>query len=470
MEKLVQQLIDRLIALESEFDSLPNLSIIQELIKDIEKSKSEYPNQIENIKTIIQTYGNGYINAKSDDLFKRLEDNTSGLKQLINEQLTEQKEKTYLEIKKEFNDLDIKVNSIFEAFKTDLNKRFYKELLDFKQKSDEYQLKIDDMVENALLDIKLKLRDVRNGRDGKDGKNGVGIEGKKGRDGIDGANGANGVGIDDITYKSNTITIFLSNGTKKEIRLNIPISMGGGGISETRVSEMITAAIGSVIDAYTKEESDLLLQQKADKEDTYTKTEIRTSLPKVGFDTTNTTAPNLGQLAWNIDDSTLDLGLNGATLQIGQETLVKVRNSHSSIITNGQVVMAVGTLGNSGRILVNPHTGLRSNAKQIVGIATEDIAVSSDGFVTMFGKVRGINTTGSTVGETWNDGDILYLKPNDNGNLTKIAPQKNEVNMPVALVIHSHTTGVLFVRINGVDENLFYDSIGTIADFEGALI
>lgn len=427
MEQLIQQLINRLVALESEFDSLPDLSIIQELIKEIEALKQNETFTKETLKDAVTMFGNGYITTKSDELFAKLNETFNKLSD-DNSSHTETKS----------SELSLKIDGLFQEFKTDLNKRFYKELLDFKEKADEHQLKIDDMVQNALLDIKLKLRDVKNGRDGIDGKDGVGIEGKKGRDGID---GANGVGIDDITYKSNTITIFLSNGTKKEIRLNIPTYLGGGGgISEARVSQMISEAMSSALDAYTKEET-------------------QTSLPKVGFDTTNTTAPNVGQLAWNIDDSTLDLGLDGATLQLGQETLVKVRNSHSSTITNGQVVMAVGTLGNSGRILANPHTGLRSNAKQIVGIATEDIAVGSDGFVTMFGKARGINTTGSIVGETWNDGDILYLKPNDNGNLTKIAPQNNEVNMPIAIVVHSHTNGSLFVRISGVDENAFYSNV-----------
>ena len=255
MEQLIQQLINRLVALESEFDSLPDLSIIQELIKDIETLKQNETFTKETLKDAVTMFGNGYITTKSDELFTKLNETFNKLSD-DNSSHTETKS----------SELSLKIDGLFQEFKTDLNKRFYKELLDFKQKADEHQLKIDDMVQNALLDIKLKLRDVKNGRDGVDGKDGVGIEGKKGRDGID---GANGVGIDDITYKSNTITIFLSNGTKKEIRLNIPTYLGGGGgISQSRVIELINESLGNSIDAYTKNETDTLIANAIDDLDT----------------------------------------------------------------------------------------------------------------------------------------------------------------------------------------------------------
>ena len=261
MEQLIQQLINRLVALESEFDSLPDLSIIQELIKEIEALKQNETFTKETLKDAVTMFGNGYITTKSDELFTKLSETFNKLSD-DNSSHTETKS----------SELSLKIDGLFQEFKTDLNKRFYKELLDFKQKADDHQLKIDDMVQNALFDIKLKLRDVKNGRDGINGKNGVGIEGKKGRDGID---GVNGVGIDDITYKSNTITIFLSNGTKKEIRLNIPISMGGGGISQSRVIELINGSLGNSIDAYTKSETDTLITNAISDLDTiyYTKAE-----------------------------------------------------------------------------------------------------------------------------------------------------------------------------------------------------
>ena len=194
--------------------------------------------------------------------------------------------------------------------------------------------------------------------------------------------------------------------------------------------------------------------------DAYTKTETQTALPKVGFDTSNVVVPSVGQVAWNQDESTLDLGLNGAILQIGQEQLIKVRNNTGSTINNGKAVMAIGTIGNSGRITIAPANLTQANAKYILGIVTENIAAGADGFCTVFGKVRGIQTNGTNYGETWVDGDVLYVKDSGSGALTKTVPNDTQVKLPVAIVISSHASnGTLFVRVNSIDENALVNTI-----------
>ena len=175
--------------------------------------------------------------------------------------------------------------------------------------------------------------------------------------------------------------------------------------------------------------------------DAYTKTEVQTVLPKIGLDTTNVTPPEVGQIAWNQNERTIDVGVNGMTLQVGQEQLINVRNNTASLILNKTVLMATGTIGASGRITVAPYNG--GDPKYILGIATEDIAAGLDGFVTSFGKVRGVNTS------MWADGAVLYVALN--GELTPIEPVTG-VNLPVAIVVHSHATvGTLFVRITPID-------------------
>lgn len=191
--------------------------------------------------------------------------------------------------------------------------------------------------------------------------------------------------------------------------------------------------------------------------DVYTKTEVQTVLPKVGFDTTNVTTPSAGQMAWNIDESTVDIGLNGGVLQVGQEQLVRVRNNTGSTIVNGTAVMATGTLGNSGRVTVAPAHINGSSYKYMLGVVTESIAAGSDGFCTVFGKVRGIQTNGANYGETWVDGDVIYVKDSDGGALTKVVPVGTQVKLPIAIVIKSHgTNGTLFIRVTPIDENASY--------------
>ena len=177
----------------------------------------------------------------------------------------------------------------------------------------------------------------------------------------------------------------------------------------------------------------------------------------IGLDITANITVGVGQIAWNATEGTADLGLpGGSTLQIGQENTRTVRNGTASTIANGTVVMFAGTVGNSGRIKVAPYTGLKGTHKYIYGIATQTITPGSDGLITIDGKVRGINTTGSLVGEVWNDEDILYAKPNDSGRLTNVEPGDGELKIVVATVIHAHTNGTLEVRVLPIDENMSY--------------
>lgn len=159
-------------------------------------------------------------------------------------------------------------------------------------------------------------------------------------------------------------------------------------------------------------------------------------------------------VSWNTDESTLDVALGAATLQVGQEQLIRVTNNSGTSINDGMAVMATGTLGNSGRITVAKANLTQANAKFILGVVTETIANGADGFVTAFGKVRGIQTNGVNYGETWVDGDVLYVKDSGNGALTKVVPTDTQVKLPVAIVISAHgSNGTLFVRVNSIDEN-----------------
>ena len=65
-------------------------------------------------------------------------------------------------------------------------------------------------------------------------------------------------------------------------------------------------------------------------------------------------------------------------------------------IENGKVVKDVGTDGASGKILGEYMIADGSvQPKFTLGVATEDILNGDDGYVTEFGLVRGIDTTGS---------------------------------------------------------------------------
>lgn len=169
-----------------------------------------------------------------------------------------------------------------------------------------------------------------------------------------------------------------------------------------------------------------------------------TSVDCVHFDTTYDTASAMpmvpGMARWNADDGTVDIGmLNGVTQQVGQESYYYVKASGN--ITNGHAVMAVGIVGNSGRIAAASATG-SVDAKYLMGIATQDIANGDFGYVTCFGMVRGIDTS------AWQTGSVLYYDPTTLGGLTDVAPTAPNPHVVMAMVITSHAAnGTLLVRI-----------------------
>lgn len=168
---------------------------------------------------------------------------------------------------------------------------------------------------------------------------------------------------------------------------------------------------------------------------------VLTDVNKLSLSTDTSLVASAGQITWNPAERTVDIGLNNnVVLQVGQETVVLVRNGTGVSISDGTVVMVTGTIGNSGRLVVAPYDGV-SDASLILGIATETIAARADGFVTSYGKIRGIDTS------MWSDGDVLYT----NGSGLATTPPAG-LNMKIAAVVRSHTNGTLMVRVNGYSQ------------------
>ena len=188
-----------------------------------------------------------------------------------------------------------------------------------------------------------------------------------------------------------------------------------------------------VTDAVGKDLVDAIKYSEADK--------VLTDVNKLNLSTDTSLAAGVGQMTWNPTERTVDIGLaNNVVLQTGQEMLALVRNGTASTIVDGTVVMLTGSVGNSGRLVVAPYVGT-SDASLIIGLATESIAPGADGFVTNYGKIRGIDTS------MWSDGTVLYV----NGGTLATTPTSS-LSMKIAAVVTSHTNGTLMVRVNGYSQ------------------
>lgn len=157
------------------------------------------------------------------------------------------------------------------------------------------------------------------------------------------------------------------------------------------------------------------------------------------------------RIQWNANDGTLDVGLyNGVVLQTGQELHYYAKNTSGGTISNGSPVMFTGAVGASGKLTFGPAIADGSvPASYMMGVATQDVANNAFGYVTSFGLVRGINTTGTPYGETWADGDLLYFSPTTPGGWTNVQPSAPAISVPVAVVVHAGggASGSIFVRM-----------------------
>ena len=148
-----------------------------------------------------------------------------------------------------------------------------------------------------------------------------------------------------------------------------------------------------------------------------------------------------GLLHWNEDDRTLEIGLaNEVYLQIGQETVVYCRNNTGSDILNGSAVYVSGAIGNRPTIAL-AQADSRSTTDTFIGLVTEDIANNTDGFVTTFGLVRGLNTN------DYDAGTLLYLSPTNPGEWTDTRPTAPNIAVAIGVVTRKNPdVGVIAVK------------------------
>lgn len=188
------------------------------------------------------------------------------------------------------------------------------------------------------------------------------------------------------------------------------------------------------------------------------------------FDLTPTQPMQVGMMQWNDQDGTVDLRLKGnnVTLQIGQEQFIRVVNKTGNDLleANYQAVRISGAQGNRLKVDL-ARADNDANSAETIGIVTETILNNQEGFVTTSGLVRNIDTTGALQGETWADGDMLYLSGTNYGVITNIKPIAPTHTVILGYVVRAHQTqGQIFVKVdNGYElDELHNVRIQSVAD------
>jgi hypothetical protein len=171
---------------------------------------------------------------------------------------------------------------------------------------------------------------------------------------------------------------------------------------------------------------------------------------RINFDLTHAHGEDrvAGTVCWSPEDQTLNIEHPGGVTQlVGQEIYGYVRNGTANTIFNGTAVQFAGAEQNgTARLLIAPMLANGTFPSLYgFGITTQDIEPGEDGRVTVWGKVRDINTTGGA--ENWQVGDILYVSPTDAGELTNVKPTAPNNVIPMAAVLRVDSSeGEIFVR------------------------
>lgn len=202
------------------------------------------------------------------------------------------------------------------------------------------------------------------------------------------------------------------------------------------------------------------------------------NVPWLTFDTTASgVPPDVGTVAWD-GGTTLGIQMTpNVLLKVGEAEYIYARAS--SAVTKGQVCYHTGAVGSSGVTTVAPAPINLTDPNQIVGIAAESIALNDFGLIQISGDIKGFDTTGSSVGETWADGDPLYYNPAFVGSMTNTKPVAPNQKTYMGEVINAGSggSGSMHVRIvqgsvlGGTDSNVQFGTVnnGDLIQYDSVL-
>lgn len=177
----------------------------------------------------------------------------------------------------------------------------------------------------------------------------------------------------------------------------------------------------------------------------------------IQFRTNHTHSPVEGQLCWNDDDKTLNVGLaQGSILQVGQEQLIRVANKSGADIENGKLVYISGSQGNRPTIWIADYS-IEHDSDTTIGMVTTSASIenNNNGYVCTSGIVHDVNTS------AYIEGTLLFLS--SSGNYTNIEPIAPYHMVPIGTVLKQHAkSGEIFIRVNlGFEISELHDVIIT---------
>jgi hypothetical protein len=168
----------------------------------------------------------------------------------------------------------------------------------------------------------------------------------------------------------------------------------------------------------------------------------------VQYDLTHSQTIAVGKTYWNDLEGTVDLGLKGGnvTLHTGQQVVARVRNDTGSQLLKGRAVYVSGANGDRKQVSYAQADSENTSSKTI-GVLMENIATGAEGFISVIGLVRGLDTSGFTVGSA------VWLSPTVAGGLTATRPVTPNHAVFIGWVTRVHANnGEIYINVqNGYE-------------------
>jgi hypothetical protein len=172
------------------------------------------------------------------------------------------------------------------------------------------------------------------------------------------------------------------------------------------------------------------------------------------LDQTPTGTAGVAVTRWNNTIGSTETTLKGGNvvLKNGVDLVARVVNKVTPNTTLTKAAyQAVRITGAQGQRLAVAFAQANNdnNSADTIGLVCETIPTNQEGFIITVGHLEEINTTGALQGETWNDGDVLYLSPTTAGRLTNVKPTGATGHIVViGYVEYSHAIhGKIYVKI-----------------------
>ena len=183
------------------------------------------------------------------------------------------------------------------------------------------------------------------------------------------------------------------------------------------------------------------------------------------LDTSPTGTAAVGTTRWNDTTGTSETTLKGGSvvLKNGVDLVARVVNKVTPNTTLTKAAyQAVRVSGAQGQRLAVAlaQANNDTNSADTIGLVTETIATNQEGFIMTMGQLENINTTGSLQGETWVDGDVLYLSPTTAGAITNVQPTGSGHIVVIGYVEYAHANnGKIYVKVlNGWELTELHDT------------